>query len=163
MPRNYPIEALDRYLVDARVFGRIGQARQQTLGCVAFHFNHAATRGENPQVHASQVAKCTSQEFVTVRSVLSKLAAHDVLTAVDEPAEGQRRGARRYYIPNLETEIGNHTFKLMASSLAICAPEAPQPEAPPARPPIIMPAVNFPSIASFVEQIGAGYHEQATG
>lgn len=162
MPKYPPIESpdpihrLDRYLVDAGVFGRLGLARQRTLGCVAFHFNDATVNGENPQVHAFQVAKCTDQEFVTVRGVLRKLAEHKALAMVDEPAERQCRGVRRYYLPNLESELGARTFELMESSRAVCIPKTVQPE-PILRPSIIMPAIDFPSIASFVEQSSAGY------
>jgi len=134
MAKNtHPIEQLDRYFVDdARIFGRIGAARQQTLGCVAHHFNLARSSGENPLIHASKVAECTRQEYVTVRGVLSRLATHGALATIEEEATGQRRGTRRYYTPNPDTEIGARTLKLMSDSLAVCPPqvEVPQIEAP---------------------------------
>jgi len=120
---NYPIEQLDRYLVESRVFGRVAQGRRRTLGCVAFHFNNAQDNGGTPLVYASQVASCTGQDFVPVRDVLNKLAEYDVLlTTVEDQAFANNRGVRRYYVPNTATEIGAHAFKLMQDSFAVCTP-----------------------------------------
>ncbi len=123
--QNPPILELDRFLVTEGVFGRVATGRQQILGCAAYHFNQTINTDEPPRIFGSQIANCTGMQPTPVADVLRKLERADILLSAQEERDHQRRGVRRYYTPNIETEVGQHAFKLMSASFAVCTPSLP--------------------------------------